>query len=67
MSLQRRSEQACLTRQDLGHTHLAHVLEGVIITNLRSIITMADWTLQGGLLILCVVMQIQCLQLPPLR
>ena len=27
MSLQRRSEQACLARQDLSHTHLAHVQE----------------------------------------
>ena len=31
-SLQKRSEQACLARQDLGCTHLAHVLEcGVMI------------------------------------
>ena len=27
-----RSEQACLARKDLGHTHLVHVLECVIST-----------------------------------
>ena len=31
MFVPRRSEQACLARQDFGHTHLAHVLECVIV------------------------------------
>ena len=30
-SLQNCSEQACLARHDLGHTHLAHVLECTLI------------------------------------
>ena len=30
-SLQSRSEQACLARQDLGHTHLAHVVKCVVV------------------------------------
>ena len=42
-TLQRRSEQACLARQDLGHTHLAHVLECVTRTMIM-ITLLSDWS-----------------------
>ena len=38
MTSQRRSEQACLARQDLGHTHIAHVLEYVTIIDIDIVI-----------------------------